>query len=97
MVKAVKRSLRYLPSANLTMLEFDCMLTSIASTINNKPLGFNISSGEVLTPNQLILGRAYDPELPPSNPSMVPIPALHSHLRNVVSTWFKRWETLVLS
>ena len=51
MVKATKRSLRYLPTSSLTLLEFDAALKNIASTINNRPLGFNIKEDEVLTPN----------------------------------------------
>ena len=66
MVKAVKRSLRYLPTSSLTLLEFDAAIKCIAFTINNRPLEFNIQESQVLTPNQLILGHNYDPVHPPS-------------------------------
>merc|ERR1712101_33660 len=56
MVKATKRSLRYLPTSLLSILEFDAVLKNIASTINNHPLGFNIIEDQVLTPNQILLG-----------------------------------------
>ena len=61
MVKATKRSLCYLPTSTLSLLEFDAAIKNIASTINNHPLGLNVSRDEVLTPNQLLLGRFYDP------------------------------------
>ena len=55
MVKATKRSLQYLPTSSLMLLEFDAAIRNIASTINNRPLGFNVTEDEVLTPNQLLL------------------------------------------
>ena len=64
MVKATKRSLRYLPTSSLTLLEFDAAIKNIASTINNRPLGFNVNKDDVLTPNQLLLGRNFDPVHP---------------------------------
>ena len=51
MVKATKRSLRYLPTSSLTLLEFDTAIKNIALTINNRPLGFNVNEDDVLTPN----------------------------------------------
>ena len=60
MVKATKRSLCYHPTSTLLLLEFDAAIKNIASTINNCPLGFDISEDEVLTPNQLLLGRNYE-------------------------------------
>ena len=77
-------------------MEFDCIVQQIAATINNRPLSFNLGSEEVLTPNQLLLGRNYDAILPPDNLAEVPVTVLHSHLKTVISTWFKRWESLVL-
>ena len=50
MVKATKRSLHYLPTSTLSLLEFDAAIKNIASTNNNFPLGFNVSEDEVLTP-----------------------------------------------
>ena len=65
MVKATKRSLWYLPTSSLTLLEFDVAMKNIASTINDCPLGFNVTEDEVLTPKQLLLGRIYNPVHPP--------------------------------
>ena len=96
MVKATKRSLRYLPTSTLTILEFDAVLKNIASTINNRPLGFNTMEDQVLTPNQLLLGRNYDPIHPPDSTREVNITVLHSSLRNIVSSWFKRWNNTVV-
>ena len=67
MVKVTKRSLHYLPTSSLSILEFDAVLKNIASTIYNRPLGFNTSEDQVLTPNQLLLGRNYDVTLPPES------------------------------
>ena len=95
MVKAVKRSLMYLPTTNLTYSEFDCVCHQICSTINNRPLGFHKDSEEIFMPNQLITRRVYDPVLPPSSLSSVPLTALHSHLKSVVTGWFDRWQVAV--
>ena len=96
MVKATKRSLCYLPTSTLTILEFDAVLKNIASTINNRPLGFNTTEDQVLTPNQLLLGRNYDPILPPDSMREANITVLHSSLRNIVSSWFKQWNNTVV-
>ena len=85
MVKATKRSLRYLPTSSLSLLEFDAALKNIASTINNRPLGFNINEDEVLTPNQLLLGRNFDPIHPPDPVMEANITVLLSHVRAIVS------------
>ena len=37
MVKTLQRSLRYIPTSPLTIMEFDCVLKQIASTVNNRP------------------------------------------------------------
>ena len=66
MVKATKKSLQYLPISSLTLLKFDAAIKNVASTIKNRPLGFNVTEDEVLTPNQLLLGRNYDPVHPPA-------------------------------
>ena len=87
-VKATKRSLRYLPTSSLSLLEFDAALKNIASTINIRPLGFNINEDEVLTPNQLLLGRNFDP-IHPLNPVIeTNIAVLLPHVRAIVSPWF---------
>ena len=96
MVKAVKRSLRYLPTCALTLLEFDAAIKSIASTISNRPLEFNIQENQVLTPNQLILGRNYDPVHPPSPVIEAHVSVLLSHVRAIVSSWFLRWNNVVI-
>ena len=88
MVKATKRSLRYLPTSSLMLLEFDAAIKNIASTINNHPLGFNVSEDEVLTPNQLLLGRNYDPVHPPAPVLEGNITVLLPHVRAIVSSWF---------
>ena len=88
MVKATKRSLRYLPTSSLTLLEFDAALKNIASTINNRPLGFNINKDEVLTPNQLLLGRNFDLIHPPDPVMETNITVLLPHVRAIVSSWF---------
>ena len=51
MVKATKRSLRYLSTCSLTLLEFNTAIKNIALSINNCPLGFNVNEDDVLTPN----------------------------------------------
>ena len=96
MVKAVKRSLRYLPTCRLSLLEFDSALKCIASMINNCPLHFNIQEDQVLTPNQLILGRNYDPVYPPSPVVEAPVAVLLTHVRTIVGRWFERWNNVVL-
>ena len=96
MVKATKRSLRYLPTSSLTLLEFDAALKNIASTINNRPLGFNINEDEVLTPNQLLLGRNFDPIHTPNPVMEANITVLLPHVRAIVSSWFQRWNNVVI-
>ena len=96
MVKATKRSLRYLPTSSLTLLEFDAALKNIASTINNRPLGFNVSEDDVLTPNQLLLGRNYDPVHPPNGVIEANITVLLPHVKAILSSWFLRWNNIVI-
>ena len=96
MVKATKRSLRYLPTSSLTLLEFDAAIKNIASTINNRPLGFHVNEDDVLTPNQLLLGRNYDPVHPPDRVLEANITVLLPHVRNIVSSWFLRWNNIVI-
>ena len=96
MVKVTKRSLRYLPTSSLTLLEFDAALKNIASTINNRPLGFNINEDQVLTPNQLLLGRNYDPIHPPNPVLEANITVLLPHVRAIVSSWFQWWNNVVI-
>ena len=96
MVKAIKRSLVYLPTNNISYTEFDCVIQQICSVINNRPLGFLKDSEEILCPNHLMLGRTYDPVLPHNQLSDIPVTALHSHVKNVINGWFERWNCLVL-
>ena len=95
MVKATKRSLRYLSTSSLTLLEFDAALKNIASTINNWPLGFNINEDEVLTPNQLLLGRNFDPIHPLDPVKEINNAVLLSHVRAIVSPCFQWWNNVV--
>ena len=96
MVKATKRSLRYLPTSSLTLLEFDAALKNITSTINNRPLGFNINEDEVLTPNQLLLGRNFDLIHSPDPVIETNIAVLLPHVRAIVSPWFQWWNNKVI-
>ena len=96
MVKATKRSLRYLPTSSLTLLEFDAAIKNIASTINNRPLGFNVNEDDVLTPNQLLLGRNFNPIHPPEPVLESNIAVLLPHVRAIVSSWFVRWNNIVI-
>ena len=96
MVKAVKRSLKYLPKCGLSLLEFDSAMKCIASTINNCPLHFNIQEDQVLTPNHLILGQSYDPVHPPNPLVEAPVAVLLTHVKSIVSRWFQRWSNVVL-
>ena len=86
MVKAAKRSQRYLPTSSLTLLEFDAALKNIASTINYRLLGFNTNEDEVLTPNQLLLVRNFDPVHPPESVLEANITVLFPHVRSIVSS-----------
>ena len=97
MVKAVKRSLRYVPTCHLTLLEFDSAIKCIASTINNRPLEFNIQESQVLSPNQLLLGRNYDPVHPPNHVVEAPVAVLLTNVRAIVSSWFLRWNNVIIS
>ena len=96
MVKATKRSLRHLPSSSLTLLEFDASIKNIALTINNCPLGFNVNEDDVLTPNQLLLGRNFNPVHPPEPVLESNITVLLPHVRAIVSSWFIRWNNIVI-
>ena len=96
MVKAVKRSLRYLPTCRLTLLEFDSAIKYIASTINNRPLHFNIQEDQVLTPNQLLLGCNYDPVHPPNQVVEAPVAVQLSLVRTIVNNWFQRWNNVII-
>ena len=67
-----------------------------ADSINNLPLGFNVSKDEVLTPNQLILGQNYD-KIHPANTALVgKITIMLPHVRSIVSSWFTRWNNIVI-
>ena len=93
MVKTLKRSLRYFPTSSLSIMEFDCALKQIASTVNNRPLGVLTTEDSILTPNQLILGRNYDPTHPGPE---VHLDVLLPHVRNIVNNWFDRWNNTVV-
>ena len=51
---------------------------------------------QVLTPNQLLLGRNYDATLPPDSMREANITVLHTSVRGIVSSWFKRWNNTVV-
>ena len=96
MVKATKSSLRYLPTSSLTLLEFDAAIKNIASTINNRRLGFNVKKDDVLTPNQLLLRRNFDPVHPPEPVLEANITVLLPNVRAIVSSWFVLWINVVI-
>ena len=87
MVKPVKISVTYLPTTSLSLMEFDCILNPISSTMSNHPLGFNTTGDLILNPNLPLLGWNYNPNLPP-----VPISKVYyhcsSHVHNTISIWF---------
>ena len=96
MVRVTKRSLRYLPTSSLSLLEFNAAIKSIASMINNRLLELNIQENQVLTPNQLLLGRNYDPVYPPTPVPESHVSALLLHIRSIVSSWFLHWNNVVV-
>ena len=51
---------------------------------------------QVLTPNQLLLGRNYNATLPPDSTREANITVLHSSVRGIVSSWFKHWNNTVV-
>ena len=77
-------------------MEFDAAIKNIASTINNRPLGFNVNEDDVLTPNQLLLGRNFDPVHPPEPVLESNIAVLLPHVRAIVSSWFVRWNNIII-
>ena len=94
MVKATKRSLRYLPTSSLTLLELDAAIKNIASTINNHSLGINVNKDDVLILIQLLLGRNFNPIHPPKPVLESNITVLLPHVRVIVSSWFIRWNNI---
>ena len=96
MVKATKRSLPYLPKSSLTLQEFDAAIKNIASKINNCPLVFNVNEDEQLTPNQLLIGRNYDPVHSPAPVLESNITVLFPHVWAIVSAWFVLWKNIVV-
>ena len=96
MVKILKRSLRYIPTSTLSIMEFHSVLSQIASSINNRPLGYLASEDSILTPNQLILGRNYNTVHPTIPGPELNIAFMLPHVKNIVSNWFERWHTAVV-
>ena len=96
MVKMVKRSLRYIAVSRLTNLEFDLTIQNIAAVINNRPLAFNLSSEQVISPNQILLGRAFSDSLPPEGNEPASIAMMSYNTKAIVQSWFDRWTTNVL-
>ena len=56
MVKQFKHSLLCLPTSQLSVTDFRCIILEIAATINNDPLRRFHANESILTPNQLLLG-----------------------------------------
>ena len=96
MVKLVKRSLRYLSISHLNIFEFDLIVQNIAAIVNNRPLGFNVSSEDIICPNQLLLGRAYSDCLPPDINEPGNIVIMRENTKAIVKSWFERWNLNVL-
>jgi hypothetical protein len=83
MVKQVKYSIRLLPTNQLGMLEFCCVLMEITATINNRPLGVCTATDQPLTPNQLLLGRNFDSVPPLYNHEELSLSGLRSYVVEV--------------
>merc|ERR1712101_53077 len=66
-VKQLKSSFIMLPNFRLTLLEFRTIINEITTSINNRPLGVLESNMQPLTPNQLLLGRNFNPVAPGTN------------------------------
>ena len=88
MIPMTKRSLCFLPRSTLSILECDAVLKNIVSTINNRPLGFNLIEDHVLTPNQLLLGHNYTPIHPPASKLEANITVLLPQVKAIMSSWF---------
>ena len=92
----VKWSLRYIAVSRLTNLEFDLTVQNIAAVINNRPLAFNLSSEQVISPNQILLGQAFSDSLPPEGNEPASIEMMSHNTKAIVQSWFDRWTTNVL-
>ena len=55
-----------------------------------------MNEDDVLTPNQLLLGRNFDPVHPPNSVLEANITVLLSHVRAILSSWFLRWNNIVI-
>ena len=89
MVKMVKQSLQYIAVSRLTKLEFDLTVQKIAAVINNRPLAFNLSSEQVISPNQILLGRAFSDSLPPEGNEPASIAMMSYNTKAIVQSWFE--------
>ena len=96
MFKQFKKSLRCLPTSQLSVADFRCIILEIAATINNRPLGRFRADESILTPNQLLLGRNHSmmpPLLASPEDSLI---GLHDYVKEVYKVWWARWESAVL-
>ena len=84
MIKAVKASIRCLPTSSLSLTEFRTVLAEIVTSINNWPLGKCPESSYPLTPHQLLLGKNWTRNPPPfSYPTGDPCTGLSDYLTAV--------------
>ena len=74
-----------------------CWSLMLASTINNCPLGFKVNEDHLLTLNQLLLGRNFNLIHPPKPVLESNITVLLPHVRAIVSSWFVRWNNIIIS
>jgi len=96
-VKQLKSSFKMLPNFRLTLLEFRTIINEITTSINNRPLGVLESNMQPLTPNQLLLGRNFNPIAPGTNVnSDTSLIGLKSYVQDVYKSWWSRWEVEVL-
>ena len=97
LVKQLKNSFKMLPNFRLTLLEFRTIINEITTSINNRPLGILESNMQPLTPNQLLLGRNFNPIAPGTNVnSDTSLIGLKNYVKDVYKSWWSRWEVEVL-
>ena len=96
-VKQLKSSFKMLPNFRLTLLEFKTIINEITTSINNRPLGVLESNMQPLTPNQLLLGRNFNPIAPGTNINAdTSLIGLKGYIQDVYKSWWSRWEVEVL-
>merc|ERR1712240_610928 len=96
-VKQLKSSFKMLPNFKLTLLEFRTIINEITTSINNRPLGVLESNMQPLTPNQLLLGRNFNPIAPGTNVNAdTSLLGLKNYMQDIYKSWWSRWEVEVL-